>query len=81
MPQHSLLPDAQKLVDEWTKGLLIIAQLHVDASMFFVITKDLQIDAPYSVLRFFKIAETWHVSMDADSVTADEAFATLARTM
>lgn len=76
MPQHSLLPQAQQKVEEWTRGLTVVTRIHVDGTLFFVIAKDPE--DKYEVQRYFGLGDNWAVSIDAREVTADEAFKVLA---
>ncbi len=64
--------DAQKLVDQWTKGLEVIAIIHPYPETLMTVSKDDR--GRYHATAYFDAFGTWHVSGDAQGVSADEAF-------
>lgn len=64
--------DAQKLVDQWTKGLEVVTTVQPFPDTFVTVAKDDR--ERYHVTAYFTIGSNWNVSADAQAVTADEAF-------
>jgi VanZ family protein len=64
--------DAQKLVDQWTKGLSVVTTIQPFPDTLVTVSKDDR--ERYHVTAYFTIGATWHTSADAQGVTADEAF-------
>jgi len=78
-PKHETMqaPEGAKaIVAAWSGKLELVARLPIDGG-FIDVRKDGA--ARYSVLAYFTIGDTWHVSADAMVVTADDAFRAVAK--
>jgi len=69
---HKIHPDAQKLIEQWTKGLEVVATIHPCSDTLMTVSKDDR--GRYHATAYFEAFAVWHVSGDAQGVTADEAF-------
>lgn len=64
--------DAQKLIEQWTKGLEVVTTIQPFPDTLMTISKDNS--GLYHATAYFTIGTTWHTSADAQGVTSDEAF-------
>lgn len=64
--------DAQKLIDKWTKGLQVVTTIQPFPDILMTVAKDDR--ERYHATAYFTLGPTWHVSADAQGVSAEEAF-------
>lgn len=69
--------DAQKLIDQWTKGLSVVTTIQPFPDTIVTVAKDDK--EQYHITAYFTIGNTWHVSADAQGVSADKAFEEVGR--